>query len=363
MNDGNLNIHLPVCLKADIISECWNFYRMAVINAYSELDPYLFNQFNHIYMDKNNEIHYGLSLYKTNIHQAYSSVLSTTSKPLHLISSKQAFVEQIIEDLKQKRYPVVECDFSIIKEYLEKKRSPFYLHEILIYGIENNNFIIPHMRNGAWVEVTLPTDIVAAAFWSRKNISLEIEKSYLWRREYMAPYTILQPHRQLKATPPHLYDFYKDICTILERSCIETQLLLTKEYYGKEYPGVLAVYNGVLELLHDILGDKFDPFKGGYSFELNIKRLHEYICLFYKHVLFFQNLSCCTFSIEIHKEWETIQLHTKQAYLLAIKYQIIRDKKVLYAISDAICFSFQSHHNVLEKMKDCIEERLLSHLQ
>ena len=359
MSFEDLYIRLPFCFEADITTECWNFYRMAIVNAHQKYDEILIDQFNHLYMDKNKEIHYGLSLYKTNIHKAYSRVLHTKTIPLASFESEEAFINTTIEYLKMGLYPLIECDYNLLIKHLEGDDSPLFLHEILIYGVKNNNFIIPYLRKHQWYEVEIPIYLIAQSFWNRKKISNEREKEFLWRREYLSPYTLLCP-----LPPPLLngycYDFYHDICHILERSCFENQLLLTKNYYGKEFSGILAVYNGVLEMLNQILDGEFEVYEPDYSLANNLKRIYEYLNLFYKHICFFQNQSGIIIPANIYIGWKQLKQHVQRAYILSMKYHITYNKKILYSISDAICAAFNMHHTMLEQLRKCIEEEIVN---
>ncbi len=96
---------LPLCLDADITSECWNFYRMAIVNAYPELDLCLTNRLNHIYMDGHQEIHYGFSMDKENPYRAYEPVLETQIKPLRDLPDAASFVEFAYTCLREGRIP------------------------------------------------------------------------------------------------------------------------------------------------------------------------------------------------------------------------------------------------------------------
>ncbi len=356
MEYNQLDIRLPLQLQADITTECWNYYRMAVVNTYSNSEFLLLNHFNQIYMDEYKEIHYGFSLHKPNVYQTYSSVLNTYDVPLSIIKTMDEFIELTIACLKKGTYPLIECDYNFITE---QEANYISIHEIMIYGIVNGNFIVPLLRKGRWSEVLIPVKTIAQAFWNRKNLSLEEEKKHIWRREYVAPYTVLCPKKENHHFNC-LYDFYYDICRILERSCIENNLFQTKRFYKKEYPGVLAVYNGVLEILNDVLQEKFNIFEEHYSLEINLKRIYEYNCLFCKHIEAFQTNCEVQISSNVFEEWEAIKELTKYAYLLAIKYRKLNKNAIIYSISDAICSAFKLQHSALTKIQHSLEDHMIS---
>ncbi len=353
------NIILPICLAPDITTECWNYYRMAIVNAYSKMDLCLINEFNQIYMDAHREIHYGFSMYKVNMYQVYSKVLNTFDQPISELNTSSDFITFVNRCLQNGMYPIVECDYGVLFKGVDGYEDESYIHEILIYGRQDDHYLIPCLKNDRWKEQKISEEKVAAAFLKRKTWTYEIEQEYFWRREYQAPFTILQP-RAVYDTRTSIYDFYYDVFHILERSCIENQLYQSKEYYACEFSGVLAVYNGVLEMMHDLLDDRFDIIKDEYDLPLNIKRLYEYACLFEKHMKYYQKISGFYIPLIVYNKWKQLKDSLQKSSMLAIKYAYTLDKKVIYNLSDAILQSFKIHHSALEILESKLKQQLIN---
>ena len=122
---------LPLRLDADITSECWTFYRMAILESYPELESWLINHMNHIYMDKHQEIHYGFYGQKYNPYITYEEVLETREKPLKQITGKASLLDFLDECLQKGIYPLLECDFNTLLQKESALAEPS-IHEILL---------------------------------------------------------------------------------------------------------------------------------------------------------------------------------------------------------------------------------------
>lgn len=359
MNPLEFTGRLPLCLDADITSECWNFYRMAIVNAYPEQDFCLANRLNHIYMDRSREIHYGFSMDKENPYRTYEPVLETQIQPLRDLPDAASFVEFAYTCLREGTYPLFECDYHLLLGSTEETEGELGLHEVLLYGAEEGQFLFPWLKNGRWREHRAPVQTVAAAFLRRRNTPREWEEDNFWRRNYLAPYMVLKVRKE---TRPRInpYDFYRDIGLILQACCLENRLVQEGSLpFGREFSGVLAVYNGMLELTEEIRDGRFDVRKEEFSLPLNAKRLYEYARLFTKHVRLLDQCRFFEVPCAVYEKLQDLIGKNQRVYLLSIKYLRTGERKDIEQMREFLYFAFGVHVEALKTLQEAMRTQLI----
>lgn len=102
---------LPLCLENSIPTECWSFYRFAIIEAYPHLLPWTVQHYQHIFSNYGWELFHGKNGEKYNQLSYYDDVLTTiglshADVPSFMLNS---FIKKNID---KGIYPLIECDYS-----------------------------------------------------------------------------------------------------------------------------------------------------------------------------------------------------------------------------------------------------------
>ena len=350
---------LPLRLDADITSECWTFYRMAILESYPELESWLINHTNHIYMDKHQEIHYGFYGQKYNPYITYEEVLETREKPLKQITGKASLLDFLDECLQKGIYPLLECDFNTLLQKESALAEPS-IHEILLYGFDSQYYWFPHLERGRWTEHTVSRQVLADAFMARKYMGKEKEKQQFWRRWYLYPLTLLKPKLDYQESVNYL-KFKLDLDEIMSNACVRYDIIQEeKTLTGTYYNGILAVYNSFLILGDRIRDGLFDLRDRGYNLELNTKRLYEYNLLFIKRLHLLEKRIMLPCLEKLTGELDALAKLTQQAYLLAMKYVRIEDRSALDMMADCLRSSFYIQNGIIKKLQQNLNECLLS---
>lgn len=349
---------LPLRLDADVTSECWTFYRMAVTGAYPQMESWLINHLNQLFIDPHCEIHYGFYGRKYNPYYAYEEVIETREKPLKELPDGRSFINYVIRCLEDGCYPLVEFDFHTLFD--EEGTEEPNIHELLLYGFDEKGFWFPNLEKGRWVERHAPFDKMAAAFLLRKNMGAEKEQRQFWRRLYLYPFTLLRPRLDF-AEPVNLYEFKNDLDAILSNACIRCDRIQEeKQSAGDYYNGILAIYNRMLLLAADIKEGNFLKQENVYNLALNTKRLYEYNSLFVKRIQPLRKRIELPCFGTLQAELDDLRERSQGIYLMAIKYRRTRSVRDLDQMKDLIYFAFCIQNGIIRKVRDELEQYLLA---
>ena len=348
---------LPICIENSLPTECWSYYRFAVIEAYPHLIPWTVQHYQHIFSSYECgwEVFHGQNGAKYDQLTYYSDALITEGM-YHGEIPSDALIPFIREKIDRGMYPLIECDYSLLMG-----REPGFIHEVLIYGYDDEKQVLfcPLLKNGKWREETIGYAEFQQAYASFDHLSSDIIGSNLFKREYLAPVTLLSPRKD--------YDTkYSPFILCNDLRAIEFQSYRVYETYDTAdgsicpvYNGYLGVYNALLIAAKRILAD--EEFRRQYNYPENLNRLCVYRQRFDKNI----KIILSHFSIPYDESWfllgEDIAQDLNRCMMLALKYEQTGKPQHIQRIYDYLLKTFQKEQQVFYPLYETVQKWLLTH--
>jgi hypothetical protein len=149
---------LPIKLDAAITSECWNFFRTAIIGTVPSGREWIASHYD-VFMHWGGHVHFGdgLDRYAT----PYYDILEQRSVPLEQYGA-QDLASHIERWIDEGAYVMLDADIGKLIEDPE-----FRIHEVLVYGYDEERRIfyspLQNGKTGKFEEFELRYDVVLAA--------------------------------------------------------------------------------------------------------------------------------------------------------------------------------------------------------
>ena len=336
---------LPINIKSPITTECWTFYRMAILSSYPNFKPWFIDHYNNIFMTKEYyNLFYGENRTIYNQTSVYNDVIRTTAYPISYVNTQNKVIKAIKEMLDKDCYVIIEC-----KD-----------HEVFVYGYDDNgSFMSVEMNNGVWYKKEYSFEFVADSFLKMRLIdkSKKFTRMYAKVREYHYPFTIIKV-LETQYTP----DIYK------------LQIRMQESFYNyktykisitdnsenlKYWDGPYSVFDGFYEIMTQIINDEID---WDYRIAIKLKKLTEYNRLFRQKMVWLMEYYNVDFSDKMFDAYDKVIKDLDINFNLAIRYNIDSNKENIKKIHDRLCqnsFEFNlAYTDFLIKIQDLIIERL-----
>ncbi|MCI9414738.1 MAG: hypothetical protein HFJ79_06160 [Clostridiales bacterium] len=348
---------LPIRIDASIQTECWSYYRAAIIEAYPALSEWFIQHYNHLFADKDFNLFYGENGSKYNQFSCYEEVLHTEGFPHELIRSED-IISFIKAKIDENTYVLFECDFRVL---INREQS--YTHEILIYGYDEDKqvFFTPILSNkNKWISQTISYEKVRAAYAALDCLDKKRVQEEMYRRAYLQPVTLITVNNGYQ---PY-YDlcrFLRDIIHIWENVCLVYQGCFSGNTITVRYhEGYWACYNALIEATVEMINGSH-MLENGYTYSLNIKKLYEYRVRF--HNILQKQLSIFSLRTDeqiIDKGLSVINM-LDLACKLSIKYELTLDSEYLWKISHLLVGAFKEEDTIIISIREAILEYLTNH--
>ncbi|MBC8542275.1 hypothetical protein [Bianquea renquensis] len=176
---------LPVVLPPNIVSECWNVYKMAVIQTHPNVEEWLASKRLDVFLDAENRPLYGEygengAMYPLSY---FNDILQYHEVS---IASPDDIVERVEREIDQDHYLVVDLNFTTLMG--DTAHEAPYIHEILIYGYDEKRKVLYY---GGAEEDELAYDVFQENFASVWELYRRDAKRRYWRRMWHFPVTSL----------------------------------------------------------------------------------------------------------------------------------------------------------------------------
>lgn len=193
---------LQVEKKPLISSECWTYYKFALMQNVYFFDVWLANHMK-IYLDQNVNATFGEngSMYPLSY---YSDILDISDANIVSVPTDE-IVQFLINQIDINNYIVIDINFGRLNNI---DSSQMYFREALIYGYdtEREEFLTPMLSYGGFKETRVGFKVLALAY-SDAHARYIQDKSWLFnRRAWFYGITILKPKNSYENTNAY-YDF------------------------------------------------------------------------------------------------------------------------------------------------------------
>ena len=177
-------------ISKDVIinSECWTYYKFAVMQTSTFFDVWLTNHME-LYIDQNGNAIFGNDgmMYPLSY---YGDLLNIKEENLLDIPAEQV-VGFLIKQINSGNYVILDLNY---KRILFPDTDEFHLHETLVYGydLENKEFIVPIIKNGAFRESRVSFEVLVKSYQECFNYYQKDSNRLFDRRLWFLGITIIK---------------------------------------------------------------------------------------------------------------------------------------------------------------------------
>ena len=354
-------LKLPFNLNAEIQTECWTFYKVAIISAYPQLKPWLLQHCNNLFLTGNFQLTYGENCRIYDQYRYFEQVLTVKEADYTLLDTKERAICYISDMLNRQDYILLECDFTGI----DIEGNWDSVRECLIYGIDTQKqtVYVPHLEKGKWVSVEVKISLILRAFQqSQSNINCLYDTLRLL--QYRA--TLFHPIFTGQFCPS-LQVFWKDIRYIYKSNTKEMHLLIKKKNSRNDldqidvqtyWDGYNACLAGLMIMIQKLLYHKWEEQSIDQNFALTFKRLWEYRVYFGIRNRNLEEYFVPEYVSKhlLDEQYEILLL--RNASLFALKYIYYHNEKSLKVILKILQEVKEIDDHLLEDLYVCLSEKI-----
>ena len=171
-----------------VSSECWTYYKFAIMQTSDFFDTWLANHME-LYIDQNGNAVFGNDgmMYPLSY---YSDILNISEKHILDVPAEKV-VGFLIKQIDSGNYVILDLNY---KRILLPDTNEFQLHETLIYGydLEKKEFIVPIMKKGVFKENKVSFDVLVKSYQESFNYYQKDINRLFNRRLWFLGITIIQ---------------------------------------------------------------------------------------------------------------------------------------------------------------------------
>lgn len=265
-----MEIRLPIELNTAVITECWTFEKLAVIQTSPLGEDWLATHLS-LYMDSTFSCYFGDGESPYDL-SYYEDILCMEEIPLYPLSEEET-LDLIRQNLREGRYIMV-----MLYQGKNGQDGRGDYHEALLYGYddEKKHFFTPALQATKLVERELPFETVLQSLVRLKAHMIRIpEDRFIWSRDYQHPLSSIRIRNDY--VPNQVYCAMKKIVPeVWGKTVAVTELDKHMRLYGEKtvYKGLGCLYGLRKALQRRLNGEALPPeFRG---FSRNLKKMLEH---------------------------------------------------------------------------------------
>ncbi|MBI5984372.1 hypothetical protein H8J65_14520, partial [Clostridium perfringens] len=324
-----MNKKLPIKIDNIAVSECWSFLRLAIIEAYSELNYWKYENFTNIFSYSNGDIYYGKNGQLFDQFKVYEEVLETLGFTYNQINENE-ICDFIIKNINKNSYPIIELDFSKFINNCDE----VYVHEIMFFGydLEKELFYIPLLSGSNWIIQEISFNDTINLYKKTSNLDINAKELMLYKRNFQYEITVLKPKKNYKRNLiKEIFSLYRDLDFLIKEPTIERNN--NNNDYSYIYEGYLSTFNSLILAGINILKST-DPYyskktTNRYVYSKNLKTFFECRNLLNQRIKnTFETLNLSTLNLNNDYILSELELCIN----LSIKYEITNNDKYISII-------------------------------
>lgn len=354
-------IHMGLCMKKElpivieenyVKTECWSFERLSIIQTSDKGKAWIASHFE-LFLDDHFNAHFG-SLFKWYHSNYYDDILLTRKINFFKIG-KEKIVDKIKELIDENLYVFFVTDWN-----LEKSREPLF-HGMIIYGYDDEKqcFRAPIMNEyKVWISGEVSYEKIMGSYDAVVDFFRKNDNRVMFTIDYQFP-MLAYKIREDYSTEQCVYmalekienEFNGKICWNIEGS----REMKLKEG-GMYYTG-LSCLVGLEKMLDVFIQNKNHD--RNYDLTNTVSQLYEHR----KMLIVSMEYICQQWGISDNIVMESVNEYKKSCnvffswYHIAVKYEICRDKSLLYEILEKIHDVYSLEKKVLSDFYKNVKRR------
>lgn len=334
---------LPIEIKPMITSECWTFYKMAIIQTCSYFDTWLASHLK-IFTDEKGETFYGENgkIYPLSY---YSDVLEIKEERI-LDRSPNEIIGYIINELDNGNYIIIDLVFG--HELQETK-----IHEMLIHGYDTstNEFMVPFLINNTFRETRVSFEEVRLAYESARNYYLSHEYKIYTRRKFFFGITVVKP-RETYINDNAAYEFIWKLRSEYEGAVHSEECILciNEEDRWHTYNTGLSCLPLLTSRIYKCLDQQDETVVN--NNKITCLKICENMHIILKSLMWFADMYAKESSelAMLIKEYEKCYNHICNCVLLFYKYFLSPDTNILLCIASTLEMVYELEKDIMKKL-------------
>lgn len=340
---------LPIEIKPMVTSECWTYYKFAILQTVNSFDYWLSTHMA-ICMDNNGRVLFGEngSIYPLSY---YSEILSVSEKKYGSIS-KSDIIDFLICEIDKGNYVILDVNYNKIAN---RSREVFRFHETLIYGYNKKEkvFYSPILSNGIFRQEKISFDCMAESYGDAvlhfmNNMD---ERQRFNRRQYFCGITIITP-QEVRWFSNIYYDFISRMSSIISKRVFITEtygLNIETKQIGKYYTG-LSCFLKLSELI-EINSETENALRWFNIADLSCVKLFEYRNMIIRKMKWYVSAfkEPNKEMIELIETYEDLNDEMKNIMLMNEKCYYSRNIEILKRIGIKLKSIYETDHELIEQ--------------
>jgi len=338
-------IKLPINLQASVITECWTFYRMSIIDSYENLVNWRLCNINKLIMNHDDSIYFGEENKYYNQYKCYDGALRFSV--VHDNNNADSIIDCITAQITAGKYVLLDVDYSLIdinSQMIDNISNP--IHETLVFGADTDKktFYIPSLHNEKWHEKEIPMKILAEAYLSMKTKKTDIQDFFNY--QFMS---IEVESRKYEL--PGLQYFYN--FEFLRYKTKDNQDDFNNYYFENSFG---LIYSRIIDILSK--GNKLYNTK----MATNLAKMIECKKILLKQIHYINNRFNINISELIIEGINNIIYNLQLSVRLYIKYSINYNDAILSQIVEYISAAYDIEIKIMDSLRDTLSNYLKKNL-
>lgn len=323
-----------------ITSECWTYYKFAVMQTSTKCNIWLTNHFS-VYLCQDGSALFGENgnMYPLSY---YSDILDIRDGNILSVSSDD-IIDYIKEKINQGYYIILDLNYNKLK----CENENFWLHETLIYGYTQTEFATPILINGVFRQEKIAFDVVKSAYEDACKYYKEDLNRLYNRRAWFYGITLLRIKENFINENAY-YDFIKKLRYEQEGNIYYKQKYSDSMNVKSKYFTGLSCIKHIIDLLNNIEYDN-DVFSRLRKYREACKKISEHqnaICITMKWL---RKSSTSSDLLEITDCYERSIKNITIIIMLFNKFELTADKSIIKRIIEKLSSVLMVQNDLLGK--------------
>ena len=354
---------LPLKVDALILSECWTYFRMAIIETSPFKETWIATHFR-IFSYHDFSVMFGENgrMHPMNY---FSDILSFREIPVSQVSCNN-LIETLIKEIEQDSYVILDCNFPKI---FPDASEEFHLHETYLFGFDDEKEVFYGtvlQNSGRFEEMEIPFGRVLAAFADIPSYfskypeemverrcslftisSIQLKESY---RDDNSIYLFLQKIQDELNGSKHTALFYDKDGKLPEASSLFYSSKGKVSQVGEYYTG-LACLLMIREDIGKLLDVQDISEATAENFTKSLKKLHEHQSVIQQSMEWFMKELSIEDALlaDFVRQYKECCGELQKLYLMALKFEMTHNKELLKRVQDELLDLYKSEYACLSQ--------------
>lgn len=334
-----------------ITSECWNYYKFAIIQTIPGFEYWLTNHMK-VFLEQGGRAVFGEN--GTMYPISYFFDLLEFKDGNILSINPNSIIEFLLNKIDANEYIIIDLNYDKIKDH---NATTFRLHETLIYGydFEKKEFITPILEGDIFKESHVAFEAVEKAYGDAWNYyKNDLQRLINRRHWFYGLTTIIKKEKYYNSNA--VYDIISKFNNEAN-NFVYTRKKLGGSDEQKFYTGIVC-----LDILAKIILDKLD---NGDLSDLDVLKqsclkLYEYQNLLVKSIALLKKCNFISTESTVYIDlYERCFNRLKATVLMFDKYSITCDKSILLRISDRLHEIYVCEQEIIPRLISTINDQYL----